>query len=139
MTRTTEPSVSIVVPAYNAAASIAACVESLLAIRFPRDQYEIIVVDNASADLTPRILERFGEAIRVVSQPKRGPAAARNAGIHAAHGTLLALTDADCRADPDWLRELLPPLNDPQVGIAGGRGQGASAGQPGAPIWRDDP
>jgi glycosyltransferase involved in cell wall biosynthesis len=115
------PSVSIVVPAHNAEATIASCVTSLLELDYPRDDYEIIVVDNGSGDQTAGILQSFGEAIRVVEQARPGPAAARNAGIEAARGELIALTDADCRVDRGWLRELLPPLADPEVGIVGGR------------------
>jgi glycosyltransferase involved in cell wall biosynthesis len=114
------PSASVVVAAYNAEATIRDCVASLLELRYPRDLLEILVVENGSSDGTPEILQTFGGAIKVVEEGTRGPAAARNAGIRIARGEIVAFTDADCTVDPDWLRELVAPLDDPEVGIAGG-------------------
>jgi glycosyltransferase involved in cell wall biosynthesis len=114
------PAVSIVVPAYNAAGTIEACVDSLLALRYPASSREVIVVDNGSSDRTCSLLERYRTAITVVETSQRGPAAARNAGIGRATGAVLAFTDADCTVDCDWLAELVAPLEDVRVGIAGG-------------------
>lgn len=114
------PAVSIVVPAYNAARTIESCIDSLLALRYPASSREVIVVDNASTDRTRSRLERYGKAITVVEMSRRGPAAARNAGIARATGAVLAFTDADCTVDSDWLAELVAPLADPRVGIVGG-------------------
>jgi GT2 family glycosyltransferase len=115
------PEVTIVVPAFNAAATIAECVSSLLALRYPREQYQVVVVDNGSTDATPRILDGFRDDIRVLGETTRGASAARNCGIRNARGTLIAFTDADCAVEPDWLSALLTPLRDPRVGIVGGR------------------
>ena len=79
------------------------------------------MVDNASSDGTAEVFAEFGSAIRVLFEPKRGPAAARNTGIRQAHGGWIALTDADCVVDPAWLGQLIAPLEDPGVGIVGGR------------------
>lgn len=116
-----DPLVSVVVPVYNGKATIAACVDSLLALDFPSEQREIVVVDNGSTDGTAEVLTHFGSRLRVVREPEPGPAAARNAGVRAARGQLIAFTDADCHADRSWLGHLLPPLRDPAVGITGGR------------------
>ncbi len=121
MNGTYRPSSSIVVAAYNAEASIADCVRSLLELRYPRDLFEIIVVDNGSRDGTAAILASFGGAITVIEEPLRGRAAARNAGIRYARGEVIAFTDTDCTVDPDWLAALVAPLVDPCVGVAGGR------------------
>jgi glycosyltransferase involved in cell wall biosynthesis len=115
------PAVSIVVPARNAAATLERCIRSLLEIDYPRDSLEIIVADNGSTDGTRAILDWFGTQIRVVEQPRPGPAAARNAGIRVARGSIIALTDADCQVDSSWVRELIQPLADPEVGIVGGK------------------
>ena len=115
------PFVSIIVPAYNAEANIDACVQSLLSLDYPRDRYEIIVVDNASTDDTARILAKFGGALRVLQERTRGPAAARNAGLRNATYDLLAMTDADCLVDAQWLRELVAPLHHDKVAMVGGR------------------
>src|SRR5207253_10438195 len=58
--------------------------------------------------------------IRVLTQPKRGSSAARNTGIVQAKGECIVFIDADCVMEPDCLRQLLPPLSDPAVGITGG-------------------
>lgn len=118
---TEEATVSIVVPVRNGAATIAACLRSLLVLDWPAGRRELIVVDNASSDDTLGVLERFGDLVHVVREPRRGSAAARNAGIRNAKGARIAFTDADCVVDPGWLRHLLLPLDDPTVGIAGGR------------------
>ena len=56
----------------------------------------------------------------MLGERRRGAAAARNAGLAAASGEIVAFTDADCAVDPRWLRHLVAPLRDPAVGIAGG-------------------
>jgi glycosyltransferase involved in cell wall biosynthesis len=121
MSRPQMPQVSVVVPALDAVATIEECLRSLLALRYPSDRYEIVVVDNGSRDGTLAVLAGFGDAIVLVSEKRRGRSAARNAGIRRARGQILAFTDADCTVDPDWLHELVEPLDDPGVGIAGGR------------------
>lgn len=115
------PAVSVVVPVYNGQATLLPCLHSLLQLRYPADRMELIVVDNASTDATAAILEGVRDQLRVLREDKRGPAAARNRGIRAARGDCIALTDADCVVDPDWLAELVRPLADPEVGISGGR------------------
>lgn len=121
MSTTKLPSVTVVVPAFNAARTITDCVHSLTALRYPRDRLEIVVVDNGSRDGTRALLERFGDSIRIVDEPRRGPAAARNAGVRSARCEVIAFTDADCTVDPGWLLPLVEALEDPGVGIAGGR------------------
>jgi len=97
--------VSVVVPAYRADATLGSCVESLLAQRFD-GRFEIVVV--ASAD-TPGALPALPAhpALKVVGRTPRLPAAAaRNVGVAAARGQLIAFTDADVVAPPDWLDRL---------------------------------
>jgi GT2 family glycosyltransferase len=114
------PTVSVIVPAYNAAGTIGECLESLLALRYPPERLEIQVVDNGSTDGTGSALRAYGDRIAVVGEPTRGAAAARNAGVASSRGEVVAFTDADCVVDPDWLAELVGPLADVRVGIAGG-------------------
>jgi len=88
-----KPMVSVVIPTYNRAWCLAEAVDSVLAQEF-RD-FELIVVDDGSADDTPLLLESYGDAIRVLRRGNRGVSAARNAGIAAARGGLIAFLDSD--------------------------------------------
>ena len=112
--------VTVVVAVYNGASTIAACVSSLLAVRYPRECFEIIVVDNASTDETLDRLRPFGEEIRVLHEATRGVSAARNTGVRAARSPLIAFTDADIVVEAGWLTALVAPLDDPVVGVVGG-------------------
>jgi mycofactocin glycosyltransferase len=108
------PFVSVVVPAYNRAAALAACLVTLFTQTYPHDRYEVIVVDDGSTDRTAEAaLEaaaRWDGSLRVLRKPNGGPASARNIGMHAAHGDVIAFTDSDCTADPGWLRGLVAAL-----------------------------
>lgn len=115
------PPVSVIVPVYNGANTIDACIESLLALDYPAERRELIFVDNASTDKTAQILDRYREKIRIAFEAKRGPAAARNRGLRVARHEIVAMTDADCTVDRHWLRHLLAPLEDPGIGLAGGK------------------
>ena len=114
-----EPLVSIVVPVYNRAHEIGSCLESLLHLDYPAWRREIIVVDDASRDHTVSVVR--GYDVRLIIQPKNmGQSAARNAGVQAAKGEIVAFIDSDCTADPNWLRELLPYFHDPRLALVGG-------------------
>ncbi|MCG6880633.1 MAG: mycofactocin biosynthesis glycosyltransferase MftF [Deltaproteobacteria bacterium] len=114
-----EPFVSIIVPVYNRTNEIGACLASLLKLNYPASRREIIVVDDASRDQTVSVIENYD--VRVIVQPKNmGQSAARNIGVQAAKGEIIAFMDSDCTADPDWLRELLPYFHDPRLVLVGG-------------------
>ena len=95
---------SVIVPAYNAASTIATCIESLLAQR-TADTFEIVVVDDGSTDDTAEIARRYSE-VKILQPPNRGAAAARNLGALEARGHVLCMIDADCVATPGWLAAL---------------------------------
>ncbi|MCX7014018.1 MAG: glycosyltransferase [Candidatus Sumerlaeota bacterium] len=114
-----EEGVSIVVPVYQGERCILECIDSLLRLDYPVSRMEIIVVDNNSTDRTAeRIRSR---PVRYVLEAKQGACRARNAGWRRAAFGLVAFTDADCVADPQWLRELVKHFDDPRVGGCGGR------------------
>jgi mycofactocin glycosyltransferase len=115
------PTVSVVVPAYNAEETIDACIRSLLQLKKPAGEIEIIVVDNNSTDRTPQRIKEYAPAIRILHEPIRGASAARNCGVAQARGVILAFIDADCVADSRWLTNLIRPLADRYVGATGGR------------------
>lgn len=115
------PRASVIVAVYNGAATLGACLDSLLGLDYPADRVELLCVDNASTDGTARLLASYGTRLRVSREMVRGPAAARNRGLAQATGEVVAFTDADCTVDRAWLRQLVAPLADPSVGVAGGR------------------
>jgi glycosyltransferase involved in cell wall biosynthesis len=111
---------SVVVPAYQAAGEIGACVVALRAQSMDRARYEILVVDDGSTDGTAGCARGAG-ADRVLVLPRRGgAAAARNAGLQAARGAIVLFTDADCQPAPEWLPRMAAPFADPRVaGVKG--------------------
>jgi glycosyltransferase involved in cell wall biosynthesis len=115
-----KPAVSVVVPALDAERTIAACLESLLALDYAEQRFELVVVDNGSRDATCRVVAGYGSRVRLLHERARGPAAARNAGIRGSEGEVVCFTDADCVVDPHWLTELVAALSGSDAGIAGG-------------------
>lgn len=115
---------SIVVPTYNRVSTLRPCLRSLLAQDYPN--YEIIVVDDGSTDSTPATLaQEFPpefRRLRYLRQKNAGPAVARNRGIQAATGEIVAFTDDDCLAPPDWLTQLASGYtrHSEVVGVGGG-------------------
>ncbi len=101
------PRVSVVVASYNGGRTLEACLSSLNRLHYPA--YEVILVDDGSTDNTQEIVKRY-PSIRNLHQPNRGLSAARNTGIEAATGEIVAFTDSDCRADEDWLYYLVGDL-----------------------------
>lgn len=116
-------SVSIVVPTYNRPAQLAACLEALAQLRYPRARFEVIVVDDGSAVLPEALIEPWRErlSITLLCQPHAGPAAARNAGAQRAHGEFLAFTDDDCAPAADWLEKLAARLAATPQHMVGGQ------------------
>jgi|GEM_PF-7070762 len=118
------PFVSIVIPVYNSQETIESCLNSLLNLNYPKDRYEIILVDDHSTDKSARIVSSFSSInknIRFFRQKKgkKGPAAARNLGIRKARGEFIASTDADESMFPDWLNKLMPYFSNQKIGAVG--------------------
>ena len=108
--------VSVVVAAHNAARTLEDCLDSLLRLRYPN--YEVIVVNDGSTDVTEAIMQRF--PFRSITTPNRGVSAARNEGLRAATGEIVAYIDSDAKADPDWLHYLATAfLESPVAGVGG--------------------
>jgi GT2 family glycosyltransferase len=111
------PRVSVVVCSYNGGRTLDQCLRSLQALDYP--DYEVIVVDDGSRDNTPAILERFPD-VRSIRQANQGLSVARNVGLQAATGSVVAYTDDDCFADPDWLTHLVYQLEHSGAHAVGG-------------------
>jgi glycosyltransferase involved in cell wall biosynthesis len=94
------PKVSVIVCSYNGAKTLERCLESLRRIEYP--DYEVILVDDGSKDDTEEIASR-NRWITYLRQENSGLSMARNVGARAATGEVLAYTDSDCMADPQWL------------------------------------
>jgi glycosyltransferase involved in cell wall biosynthesis len=114
------PSVSVVLPAYNAAATIGDTLQALLGQAGAPPDREIIVVDNGSTDETPAIVARY-PGIRLLHESVRGPAAARNCGLRHAAKDIVVHLDADTLPARTWLARIVAPFDDSQVTLVGGR------------------
>jgi glycosyltransferase involved in cell wall biosynthesis len=117
--------ISVVVPTRNRADRLDACLAALARQTVASDEFEILVVDNGSTDDTVTRIARWAErrpGLRRVEEPEPGVSRARNAGIAAAEGELLAFVDDDAVAEPGWLATLLRAYDRwPRVGAACGR------------------
>jgi GT2 family glycosyltransferase len=112
-----QPSVSVVVCSYNGASTLGACLHSLADLDYP--DYEVIVVDDGSTDDTRAVLANFPD-VRAIHQPNQGLSVARNVGLAAAAGAIVAYTDSDCVADRDWLTCLVARLERSGAAAVGG-------------------
>ncbi len=107
---------SVIVPFYNAERYIEDCIHALLSQNWVADAYEIIMVDNNSTDRSAEIVKRYSQ-IKLLAEHKQGAYAARNRGVAAARGSILAFTDPDCAPCTDWLQHMTTAVRRPGVGI----------------------
>jgi O-antigen biosynthesis protein len=110
------PRISVVVCSYNGSRTIRNTLEGLGKLDYP--DYEVIVVDDGSTDATPQIASEHN--VRLIRTPNRGLSAARNTGLAAATGSIVAYIDDDAWPDPHWLQYLAWTfLTGPYVGVGG--------------------
>jgi poly-beta-1,6-N-acetyl-D-glucosamine synthase len=114
------PPVSIIVAARNEADRLAARIDNLLALDYPKRNVQIVVVSDGSTDATAEVLRRYGRVIDTVYLPRGGKARALNAGVARARHELLVFADVRQRFAPDALRALVAPMADPSVGGVSG-------------------
>jgi hypothetical protein len=117
------PPVSITVPMYNEEAQAAELVESLLALDYPRERRQILIVSDGSTDRTVEIVRRYADrGVELVAMPVRsGKTACENAAATRLRGEIVVNTDASIRIRPDALKRLIRALADESVGLASGR------------------
>ena len=108
MTQWKPPFFSIIIPTYNRPEALAVCLRGLTGLDYPKDDLEVIVVDDGGASLLDGIVAAFRERLNVtlLSQENAGATTARNTGAAAAKGKYLVFTDDDCEFAPDWLQTL---------------------------------
>ena len=110
------PRVSVVVASYNAAATLDKCLSALSRMAYPN--YEIIAVNDGSTDNTAAIIRQHG--VRMIEVPNGGLSRARNLGIEAANGEIVAFIDSDAWPDVDWLYHLVTAMNEQDAAAGGG-------------------
>jgi GT2 family glycosyltransferase len=119
--RAAMPFVSVVVPVRDGLDALRGCVAALLDQNYPPDAFEIIVVDNGSAS-SPAAVLPADPRVLLLAEPVAGSYRARNTGIQAARGSILAFTDADCVPAAGWLRAAVDHLAEyPGTDMIGGR------------------
>jgi hyaluronan synthase len=115
-----EPTVAIVMPAFNEEEAIGASLRSLLAVDYPAAKLEIVAVDDGSTDGTRAVLRRVAEEhprVRVIEFPEnRGKRAAMAAGIRETKAEIVAFVDSDSVLEPDAVRRIVQGFADPKVG-----------------------
>jgi glycosyltransferase involved in cell wall biosynthesis len=111
--------ISVVVPFCNVEPYIGECLEALVAADYARDRCEIVFVDNNSTDRSADIVRGYPR-VRLLSEPTPGAYAARNLGVAATSGEIVAFTDADCAPRPDWLTRIAEAMRQPEVQLVQG-------------------
>lgn len=118
-----QPFFSVIVPTCNRHEQLKICLNAIADLDYPRDRFEVIIVDDGSKESPERIVESFEERldIKLLRQKNAGPAAARNTGAAHAGGKILVFTDDDCPPGSDWLRKLEKRFAETSDHLIGGR------------------
>lgn len=118
------PFVSVVIPTYNRKQMLEKCLKSVFNQTYPKEAYEILVIDNGSIDDTKNFVEEIKKtspiSLKYFIQERKGAAATRNLGILKSIGEIIAFTDDDCIIDHTWLENLAFPFGDQMItGVQG--------------------
>ncbi len=113
--------VSIIIPVYNAEKTLENLIEACLNQDYPRDDLEVILVDDGSVDRSREIIGRYtNRGIKYISQENSGPARARNTGWKKSCGDIICFTDADCVPEKGWVSKLVAGYISDEIGGIGG-------------------
>lgn len=114
---------SIIIPTYRRREQLTACLQSIARLDYPRDRFEVIVVDDGSEAPPKDVVAFFDDRLNttLLTQPHAGPATARNTGAAEAKGDFLVFTDDDCAPAPDWLQTLAARFASAPDHAIGGR------------------
>jgi len=113
----TQPSVSVIIPAYNCEQTIRHIIQAIFAQTYPA--VNIIVVDDGSTDQTPQIIQSF-DGLTYLHQENAGPAAARNCGAKESQDEIIFFTDSDCVPERDWIEKSIKPFQEEKVAVVAG-------------------
>ena len=123
-----ELEISVIIPSYNRASFLRKNLESLLNQTFPKDKFEIIVVDNMSADNSREVFDEFkqralacGLAARFINEKQKGLVFTRHTGARSARSPLLAFIDDDCLCSDGWLDAVVKCFRDFDADAVGGK------------------
>ena len=144
------PSVTITVPVYNAAATLRPTLDRLLALDYPSNRLQLLVISDGSTDSTEDIARQYADrGVELLRMPeRRGKTIAENAALSVARGDLIVNVDATILVPPGSLKPLVRVFDDPTIGVASGRdvstgdtereGTGAESGYVGYEMWVRD-
>jgi glycosyltransferase involved in cell wall biosynthesis len=97
--------VSVIIPHYRDLAGLAICLAALERQTYPRDRFEVVVADNASPEGAEAVAAVIAGRAQLVVVAEKGAGPARNGGVAASNGDILAFVDSDCVAEPAWIEE----------------------------------
>ncbi len=116
--------ISIIIPTYNRKTQLKNCLSSIFSQDYPKQNFEVIVVDNNSNDGTDSFIKKLQikyDNLIYLKQPHRGPAAVRNLGVSNAKCEIIGFTDDDCVLDKDWIKQMVEMhKKNPFVAAVGG-------------------
>lgn len=115
------PHISMIIAAHNEADGIAAKIDNILSLDYPRDRLEVIIASDGSNDGTNEIVSAYAsQGVTLLALPRQGKAPALNSAVAASHGEILVFSDANSMYAPHALRALARPFADPEVGGVAG-------------------
>ncbi len=115
------PEISVLIPVWNGEKEIDLCLRALAAQTLSPDLFEVVIVDNGSTDRTAEIVRSY-PSVRLLEERQPGSYRARNTGLAALRGKYVALTDADCIPEANWLKNALAAIKQhPEAGVIAGR------------------
>jgi cellulose synthase/poly-beta-1,6-N-acetylglucosamine synthase-like glycosyltransferase len=115
-----EPSVTVIVTAFNEESVIARRIENLLALDYPREKLQLVVTSDASTDRTEAIALQY-DGVKVITNPRGGKVAAQDRAVRQTDGEIVAFSDANATWAPDALRKLMRAFADPDVAYVCGQ------------------
>ncbi|MDP9285253.1 MAG: glycosyltransferase, partial [Actinomycetota bacterium] len=115
-----EPSVTVIVTAFNEESVIARRIENLLALDYPREKLQLVVTSDASTDRTEAIALQY-DGVKVITNPRGGKVAAQDRAVRQTDGEIVAFSDANATWAPDALRKLMRVFADPDVAYVCGQ------------------